>query len=89
MLLKRLTRVGPRSDLAFVEGNELDYYLQYLPVLLNEMTSDHFGDVPSLPKEGSTNNLMKDFILEDFQAIFADPKVNIFFLKSLDSVRLT
>lgn len=65
------------NDLAFVEENELDYYLQYLPLLFNEMTSDHFGDVSSLLKAGSTNNLMKDFTLEDFQAIFADPKVNI------------
>lgn len=63
------------SDLGFVEENELNYYLQCLPVLLNEMTSDRFGDIPSLPKAGSTNNLMKDFILKDFQEIFADRKV--------------
>lgn len=64
-----------KGDLAFVEENELDYYLQCLPVLFNEITSDHFGDVPSLPKAGSKNNLMKNFILEDFQAIFAHLKV--------------
>lgn len=70
------------SDLVFVEENELDYYLQYLPVLFIEMTSDHFGDVPSLPKAGSTSNVMKDFISQDFQASFADPKVNILFKKA-------
>lgn len=69
------------SALDFDGENGSDYYLPYLPVLLNEMTSDHFGHVPSLPKAGSPNNLKKDIILEEFQAIFADPKVNFFFLK--------
>lgn len=67
------------SALDFDEENGSDYYLPYLTVLLNEMTSDNLGHVPSLPKAGNPNNLKKDVILEEFQAIFAEPKVNFFF----------
>lgn len=67
------------SALDFDEENGSDNDLPYLSVLLNEMKSDHFGHVPSLPKARSPNNLNKDFILEEFQAIFADPKVNFYF----------
>lgn len=66
------------NALDFDVKNGSDYYLPYLSVLLNEMTSDHFGHVPSLPKAGSPNNFKWDVILEEFQAIFVDPKV-IFF----------
>lgn len=58
------------NDLAFVGENELDSCLQCLLVLFDEMKSDHFGDVSSLPNTGIRNNHMKEFILEDFQAIF-------------------
>lgn len=50
------------NDLAFVGENELDSRLQCLLVLFNEMKSDHFGDVSSLPNTGIRNNLMKDYI---------------------------
>lgn len=67
------------NALAFGEENGSTYYLTYLSVLLNEMTSDHFGHVPGLPKAGSPNNLKRDVILEEFQANFSDPKVNFYF----------
>lgn len=60
------------SDLAFVEEKELGYRLRYLPDLVDEMQSSHFSGVPSLTKAGSTNGLTEDFMLEDFQVIFAD-----------------
>lgn len=53
--------------------------LPYLSVLLNEMRRYPFGHAPSLPKAGSPNNPKKVVILEEFQAIFADPKVNFYF----------